>query len=171
MDSERLGSCTTLYLLPKAGVQRTTDIYLIDLTPVKWKNDNLFPFRLRDKMLLMIWGYNVCKNLTPASEGQNTKCMIWYHFSQKMFTLDFKHSEKRRRGKEVPNLWISCTKCVRSKVNLILSLFCLFASYVHESLDMVVTLGSWDVPIQRSCSHLWFLIMGWIIPGLRLLEI
>jgi len=54
VDSERLGSCTTLYLLPKAGVQRTTDIYLIDLTPVKWKNDNLFPFRLRDKMLLMI---------------------------------------------------------------------------------------------------------------------
>lgn len=69
------------------------------LDPMKWKNDNLFPFRLWEKMLLMIWGCNVQKNLTPVSEGQKTKSMIWCNVSQKMVTPVFEYSDEVGKGK------------------------------------------------------------------------
>lgn len=167
MDSGRLGHTCFSVLVAEGRGWRNKRFLSNKFNPGKWKDDDLFPFRLRDKIPLMIWICNVYKKTTAVSEGWKTKSVI----PQKIVALIFDYSDEVGKRKEVINLRLSCPMCGMPKVNLILSLFCLFTSYHQKPLDMETTLGLWDVLSQKSCSHIKFLITGVIFPGLRFWEI
>lgn len=90
MDSGRLGHTCFSVLVAEGRHSKNKRFLSNKFNPRKWKNENLFPFRFRDRILLMIWICNVYKKVTAVSEGWKTKSVI----PQKIVTLIFEYSDE-----------------------------------------------------------------------------
>lgn len=162
---EDLVTHASVYLLLKAGVQRTSGFCLINLT--LGNGSTIIYFLLGSEMRYCSWFESVtCTKLTISHEGWKTNSVI----PQKIVTLIFEYSDevdKEKRGAKSMTI-LHYVWHVKSRI---LSLFCLFISSHPEPLVMEITLGLWDILTQRSCFHTKFLFTVVMFPGLRIWEI